>query len=109
MPDLTDKQRLFVAKYPVDFNATQEALRAGYGPKTARFIGAGSVCSNRAATQANNLKTRAKLRSENSGICRNFASFRNLRKTVALLLQGGGRWFEPSIAHFEKVSFAGEM
>ena len=46
MPDATDKQRLFVAKYPVDINATQEALRAGYGPKTARFIGAGSVCSN---------------------------------------------------------------
>jgi hypothetical protein len=46
MPDVTDKQRLFVAKYPVDVNATQEALRAGYGPKTARFIGAGSVCSN---------------------------------------------------------------
>jgi hypothetical protein len=46
MPDVTDKQRPFVVKYPVDFNATQEALRAGYGPKTVRFIGAGSVCSN---------------------------------------------------------------
>jgi len=34
---LTDKQRLFVAEYLVDRNATQAAIRAGYSPKTAEF------------------------------------------------------------------------
>jgi hypothetical protein len=33
-------------------------------------------------------------------VCRDFANCGNPLKTVALLLQGGGRWFEPSIAHF---------
>ena len=37
---LTTKQRLFVAEYLTDFNATQAAIRAGYSRKTARFIGA---------------------------------------------------------------------
>ena len=37
---LTAKQRLFVAEYLTDFNATQAAIRAGYSRKTARFIGA---------------------------------------------------------------------
>jgi hypothetical protein len=32
-------------------------------------------------------------------MCR-FASLGKLLKTVVLLLQGGGRWFEPSTAHF---------
>jgi hypothetical protein len=44
-----------------------------------------SVCSNRAATQANNLKTREKLRSENTLICRDFANSRNLLQSVMLL------------------------
>ena len=37
--DLTGKQKLFVAEYLIDLNATQAALRAGYSPKTAQFIG----------------------------------------------------------------------
>lgn len=36
---LTPKQRLFVAEYLVDKNATQAAIRAGYSQKTARSIG----------------------------------------------------------------------
>ena len=39
MADLTNKQRLFVAEYLVDFNATQAAIRAGYSEKTAGRIG----------------------------------------------------------------------
>lgn len=37
---LTPKQEAFVREYLVDLNATQAALRAGYSPKTAPFIGA---------------------------------------------------------------------
>jgi len=36
---LTPKQRLFVAEYLKDFNATQAAMRAGYSKKTAYSIG----------------------------------------------------------------------
>ena len=36
---MTEKQRLFVAEYLVDRNATQAAIRAGYSPKTAYSIG----------------------------------------------------------------------
>lgn len=36
---LTPKQRLFVAEYLVDLNATQAAIRAGYSRKTAFSIG----------------------------------------------------------------------
>jgi phage terminase small subunit len=39
MPDLTHKQRAFVAEYLVDLNAAQAAIRAGYSEKTARKIG----------------------------------------------------------------------
>jgi len=38
--NLTGKQQLFVEEYLIDLNATQAALRAGYSPKTAMFIGA---------------------------------------------------------------------
>jgi len=37
---LTDKQQRFVEEYPVDLNATQAAIRAGYSAKTSRQIGA---------------------------------------------------------------------
>lgn len=37
---LTEKQKVFVAEYLVDLNATQAAIRAGYSAKTAAFIGA---------------------------------------------------------------------
>ena len=36
---LTDQQRLFVAEYLKDNNATQAAIRAGYSKKTAEQIG----------------------------------------------------------------------
>jgi hypothetical protein len=37
-------------------------------------------------------------------ICRYFATSRNLQQTIALPSHGRGRWFEPSIAHFYKVT-----
>lgn len=36
MADLTPKQRLFIAEYLIDKNATQAAIRAGYSEKTAQ-------------------------------------------------------------------------
>lgn len=36
---LTDKQRVFVAEYLIDLNATQAAIRAGYSERTARSQG----------------------------------------------------------------------
>jgi phage terminase small subunit len=38
-PKLTDKQRLFVHEYLIDYNATQSAIRAGYSKDTAGSIG----------------------------------------------------------------------
>lgn len=37
---LTDKQKIFVYEYLIDFNATQAAIRAGYSKDTAGAIGA---------------------------------------------------------------------
>src|SRR5829696_10558630 len=59
------------------------------------------MCSNRAATWVNILKTWEERKHENMYICRNFANIGNILQSVMLLLQGGGRWFEPSIAHLE--------
>lgn len=39
MAELTPKQRLFVAEYLKDLNATQAAIRAGYSERTANKIG----------------------------------------------------------------------
>jgi Terminase small subunit len=36
---LTDKQRVFVAEYVIDMNATRAAVAAGYSPKTAASMG----------------------------------------------------------------------
>lgn len=36
---LTDKQKMFVAEYLIDLNATQAAIRAGYSAKNADSIG----------------------------------------------------------------------
>jgi len=36
---LTAKQKVFVAEYLVDLNATQAAVRAGYSEKTAYSVG----------------------------------------------------------------------
>lgn len=37
---LTDRQRMFVQEYLVDFRATQAAIRSGYSPRTAEQQGA---------------------------------------------------------------------
>lgn len=37
---MTDKQKIFVYEYLIDFNATQAAIRAGYSKDTAGAIGA---------------------------------------------------------------------
>lgn len=39
MAGLTPKQKMFVAEYLIDLNATQAAIRAGYSGKTAGSIG----------------------------------------------------------------------
>ena len=36
---LTKKQQAFVREYPLDWNATQAAIRAGYSSRTARSVG----------------------------------------------------------------------
>ena len=36
----TPKQQRFIDEYPIDLNATQAAIRAGYSKKTARSVGA---------------------------------------------------------------------
>jgi hypothetical protein len=51
------------------------------------------------------LKTPEEYPPENTLICRKFAIFRTLLKSITRPLQGGGRWFEPSIAHFGKAAF----
>src|SRR5215208_6910947 len=49
------------------------------------------------------LKTPEEYPPENTPICREFAIFRTLLKSITRPLQGGGRWFEPSIAHSKKA------
>lgn len=51
--NLTPKQRLFVAEYLKDLNATQAAIRAGYSPRTANEQAARLLAkvSIRAATE----------------------------------------------------------
>lgn len=39
MTGFTPRERLFIAEYPVDWNATQAAIRAGYSAKSAKDIG----------------------------------------------------------------------
>jgi phage terminase small subunit len=39
MSELTDQQRMFVAEYLVDLNATKAAERAGYSARTAKSQG----------------------------------------------------------------------
>lgn len=36
---LSDKQKAFIKEYPIDHNATQAAIRAGYSKNTAQRIG----------------------------------------------------------------------
>ena len=57
---MTPKQKLFIAEYLTDFNATQSAIRAGYSKKTARFIGAENLTKpNIRAEIDHHLKERA--------------------------------------------------
>jgi len=67
------------------------------------------LCSNRAATRADLLKSREKRHGLIVLICRNFASSRNLQQTIALSSHVRGRWFEPSIAHSERPANAGKV
>ena len=53
---LNDKQRRFAEEYVVDLNATQAAIRAGYSPKTARFIGAENLTKPNIAEYVEELK-----------------------------------------------------
>lgn len=39
MEQLTEKQRIFIDEYLVDFNATRSAIKAGYSKSSARAIG----------------------------------------------------------------------
>ena len=48
---LTPRQLRFTQEYPVDNNATQAALRAGYSPKGARVTGH-RLLTNRAIQEA---------------------------------------------------------
>jgi hypothetical protein len=57
------------------------------------------VCSNRAATRVNIVKAREKLPRPNASICSNFASYRNLQKTIAPPSHGGGHEFESRRVH----------
>jgi transposase len=47
------------------------------------------------------LKTPEKRPPKNALICRQFTILRMPLKSITRPLQGGGRWFEPSIAHFQ--------
>jgi Phage terminase, small subunit len=40
---LQNKQKIFIAEYLVDFNATRAAIAAGYKEKSARFIGNANI------------------------------------------------------------------
>ena len=44
-PEYKGKQRMFVAEYLIDLNATQAAIRAGYSKKTAGKIGPGNLAN----------------------------------------------------------------
>jgi len=43
--ELTAKQKMFVAEYLIDLNATQAAIRAGYSPRTANEQGARALAN----------------------------------------------------------------
>lgn len=62
---LTDKQRLFVAEYLTDLNATQAAIRAGYSENTATEIGYENLTKPHIAEA---IQEAQKLRAEKVGI-----------------------------------------
>lgn len=65
MSELTDQQKVFVAEYLVDFNATQAAIRAGYAEKSAHSQGS-RLLDNPAISQA--VKKSVTQRSESLGL-----------------------------------------
>jgi hypothetical protein len=64
--------------------------------------------SNRAATRVILLKGGEKRQHKNLAISRCFASSRNPWHNITLHSHGRGRWFEPSIAHSEKILYCRE-
>src|SRR5919107_4084159 len=83
-------------------------MAGALGPPRAPADARRSVCSNRAATQVNILKFCENSLMRNAAVCRNFAIYRNVRNNVALLLQGGGRWFDRAAPTQEKLRFEGK-
>jgi hypothetical protein len=69
------------------------------------FCRAYLVCSNRAATRVNLLKTRAKCSRKKIAICRCFASSRTLQQTIVPPLHGGGQGFESPRLHSRNFVF----
>ena len=59
MADLTDKQAAFVREYPVDRNATQAAIRAGYSAKTANQAGSRLLANAKVSRAINEINAQA--------------------------------------------------
>jgi len=62
---LTPKQARFVDEYLVDLNATQAAIRAGYKPRSARWMGCRNLATHYVAVRIDEAK---KVRTERTGI-----------------------------------------
>lgn len=57
---LTNRQKRFIDEYLIDLNATRAAIRAGYSPKTAEWIGPQQLTKNHVAEAvAQRMKDRA--------------------------------------------------
>lgn len=50
---LTNKQKIFVREYQIDFNATAAARRAGYSAKNADKIGYNLIENSRVSAEIN--------------------------------------------------------
>ena len=58
MSKLTPKQARFVQEYLTNLNATQAAIRAGYSPKAARFVGCKNITKANIAAAIEKAQTR---------------------------------------------------
>jgi hypothetical protein len=67
------------------------------------------LCSNRAATRVNLLKTRERHRKENMRVCSYFANPGTLQKGMMPPLHGGGQGFESPRLHPRIRAFAGRL
>ena len=65
MAELKPKQKRFVEEFLVDRNATQAAIRAGYSPKTARFIAAENLTKPHIAAE---IEARERILSQKTAI-----------------------------------------